>query len=112
MTKQTHQQLTERALKVREHIIGMSAKGGCFIGASLSCVELIVYLYSEWLHLHKEELNNPGRDYFFLSKGHDVPALYGTLAETGIPTAPSPALNFIPAPWGIFLPWRQEWLWT
>src|SRR5438876_9073645 len=84
MTKQTHQQLAERALKVREHIIGMSAKGGCFIGASLSCVELIVYLYSEWLHLHKEELNNPGRDYFFLSKGHDVPALYGTLAETGI----------------------------
>ena len=55
MTKQTHQQLAERALKVREHIIGMSAKGGCFIGASLSCVELIVYLYSEWLDLHKEE---------------------------------------------------------
>ncbi len=84
MTKQTHQQLTERALKVREHIIRMSANGGCFIGASLSCVELIVYLYSEWLNLHKDALQDPARDYFFLSKGHDVPALYGTLAETGI----------------------------
>ncbi len=84
MTKQTHQQLTERALKVREHIIRLSAGGGCFIGASLSCVELVVYLYSEWLNLQGNDLNNPGRDYFFLSKGHDVPALYGTLVETGI----------------------------
>src|SRR5687768_18006279 len=26
---------------------------------------------------------DPDRDYFLLSKGHDVPALYGTLAELG-----------------------------
>jgi transketolase len=84
MNRQTQQRLTERALKVREHIIRLSAGGGCFIGASLSCVELIVYLYSEWLNLQSNDLNNPGRDYFFLSKGHDVPALYGTLVETGI----------------------------
>ncbi|HTO93768.1 MAG TPA: thiamine pyrophosphate-dependent enzyme, partial [Bacteroidota bacterium] len=28
-------------------------------------------------------LGDPSRDYLFLSKGHDVPALYGTLAELG-----------------------------
>jgi transketolase len=28
-------------------------------------------------------VKDPDRDYFFLSKGHDVPALYGTLAELG-----------------------------
>ena len=59
----------------------------------------------------------PQRDYLFLSKGHDVPALYGTLAElgffptraaapttcrstitsTGTPTAPSPASSSTPA---------------
>jgi transketolase len=29
-------------------------------------------------------LEDPQRDYLFLSKGHDVPALYGTLVEVGI----------------------------
>lgn len=69
------------ALRVREHIIGMSVGGGCFIGASLSCVELVVYLYAEFLNVDKDDLQNPERDYLFLSKGHDVPALYSTLAE-------------------------------
>lgn len=76
-------ELTARSLKVRGHIIRMTAGGGCFIGASLSCVELMVYLYSEVLELDPGNLKDPGRDYLFLSKGHDVPALYGTLAELG-----------------------------
>ncbi|MBK8981187.1 MAG: transketolase [Ignavibacteria bacterium] len=61
----------------------MSGDGGCFIGASLSCADLIVFLYSEFLNIRKDNLNDPERDYFFLSKGHDVPALYGTFAELG-----------------------------
>lgn len=75
--------LSARALKVREHIIRMTAGGGCFVGASLSCVELMVYLYSEVLELDPDNLQDPHRDYLFLSKGHDVPAMYGTLAELG-----------------------------
>ena len=71
------------SLKVREHIIRMSTDGGCFIGASLSCADLIVYLYSNVLKVSPETVTDPNRDYFFLSKGHDVPALYGTLAERG-----------------------------
>lgn len=71
------------AFAVRQHIIRMSAGGGCFIGASLSCVELMVYLYNEFLNVHTDNLSDPERDYLFLSKGHDVPALYGTLAELG-----------------------------
>lgn len=76
--------LTQRALKVREHIIRMSTGGGCFTGASLSCTDLLVYLYSAHMNICKENLDDPERDYLFLSKGHDVPALYGTLAELGI----------------------------
>lgn len=72
------------ALRVREHIIRMSTDGGCFVGASLSVTDLIVYLYSDFLNIYKENLNDPKRDYLFLSKGHDVPALYGTLVEMGI----------------------------
>jgi transketolase len=75
--------LAETALRVREHIIRMSADGGCFIGASLSCADLIVFLYGEILDISPARVQDPGRDYLLLSKGHDVPALYGTLAELG-----------------------------
>lgn len=76
-------ELKQRAYNVREHIIRMSTDGGCFIGASLSCADLIVYLYDSYLNITKDTLKDPNRDYFFLSKGHDVPALYGTFAEIG-----------------------------
>jgi transketolase len=75
--------LRARALAVRAHIVRMSGGGGCFIGASLSCTDLIVYLYERILRVCPETLNDPARDLFLLSKGHDVPALYGTLAELG-----------------------------
>ena len=83
MDKLKNTELKETAFRVREHIIRMSSDGGCFIGASLSCADLIVYLYKEFLNVNKDNLNDPTRDYLFLSKGHDVPALYGTFAEIG-----------------------------
>lgn len=84
MTNTKLVQLQSTALRVREHIIRMSAGGGCFIGASLSCVELMVYLYEDFLrHGMGDGTPAPERDYLFLSKGHDVPALYGTFAELG-----------------------------
>jgi transketolase len=83
MNKKKIENLQSLSTKVREHIINMSADGGCFIGASLSCADLIVYLYSEFLNISPSNLTDPERDYLFLSKGHDVPALYGTLAEFG-----------------------------
>jgi transketolase len=83
LDKLKNTELKETAFRVREHIIRMSTDGGCFIGASLSCADLIVYLYKEFLNISKDNLNDPTRDYLFLSKGHDVPALYGTFAEIG-----------------------------
>ena len=71
------------ALRVREHIVRMATGGGCFIGASLSCADLVAYLYARVLRVSPATLTDPDRDWFFLSKGHDVPALYGTLAELG-----------------------------
>ncbi|EHQ30550.1 transketolase [Mucilaginibacter paludis] len=76
--------LKDIAFKVRQHIIRMSTDGGCFVGASLSAADLIVYLYAEFLNINKDNLDDPNRDYLFLSKGHDVPALYGTFAEIGL----------------------------
>jgi len=76
--------LKEMSLKVRENIIRMATDGGCFLGASLSCADLIVYLYNHYLNINRDNLDDPNRDYLFLSKGHDVPALYGTFAEIGL----------------------------
>ncbi|MFN5549475.1 MAG: transketolase, partial [Bacteroidota bacterium] len=76
-------QLKNLALSVRENIIKLSTDGGCFTGASLSCADLFVFLYQRFLNVTKDNLNDPLRDYLFLSKGHDVPALYGLFAEIG-----------------------------
>lgn len=83
LSKDEIKELEALAFRVREHIIRMSGKGGCFIGASLSCADLLVFLYSRLLNITKENLDDLKRDYLFLSKGHDVPALYGTLSELG-----------------------------
>jgi transketolase len=75
------------ALRVREHVIRMTRGGGCFLGASLSCADLLVHLYTKVLRVAPATLDDPERDYLLLSKGHDVPALYATLAELGfLPT--------------------------
>jgi transketolase len=75
--------LVEQARRVRAHAIRMATDGGCFLGASLSCADLLVYLYDRVLRTSPARLADPDRDYLLLSKGHDVPALYGTLAERG-----------------------------
>ncbi len=78
-----HTDLRALALRVREHVVRMAQGGGCFIGASLSCADLLVYLYARVLRIAPDRCSDPDRDYLLLSKGHDVPALYGTLAELG-----------------------------
>jgi transketolase len=83
LSNERKQHLQDTAMRVREHIVRMSTGGGCFIGASLSCADLLVYLYGEVLDVSPDTVNDPQRDYLLLSKGHDVPALYGTLAENG-----------------------------
>ena len=46
--------LETMAFKVRQHIIKMSTDGGCFVGASLSATDLIVYLYNHFLDISTE----------------------------------------------------------
>jgi transketolase len=81
MHNEIKQSLENLALRVREHVVRMSGNGGCFIGASLSAVDVIVYLYREFLKI--SDPKDCMRDYFMLSKGHDVPALYGLFVELG-----------------------------
>lgn len=76
----TPKELEDIALRVRERMVRMASRGGCFLGASLSCADLFVYLYKGFLRGGPQDFD---RDYLLLSKGHDVPALYGTFAEIG-----------------------------
>ncbi len=79
----TNEQLELISRNVRKHILTMSKSGGCFLGAAMSCVETMVYLYGKQANISPETTQDPNRDYVFLSNGHDVPSLYGTLAEFG-----------------------------
>jgi len=50
-------------------------------GGVLSCVDIIVYLYSMRLKIKNiNQFKSLNRDRFILSKGHSVPAIYSTLA--------------------------------
>lgn len=75
--------LVERSFNVRRNILRLTGRGGCFAGAALSCVDLLVFLYGRVARVSPTKLDDPNRDYVLLSKGHAVPALYGTLIEYG-----------------------------
>lgn len=77
-------QLEITACKVRMGIIeGVhSAKSG-HPGGSLSCADILTYLYFKQMNIDPENPKMPDRDRFVLSKGHAAPALYSVLASRG-----------------------------
>ena len=77
-------ELQNIANEVRKNIIveTHAAKSG-HPGGSLSCADMITYLYFEEMNVDPANPDNPDRDRFVLSKGHSAPALYGVLAERG-----------------------------
>lgn len=74
----------ELAKNMRKSILLMThrAKGG-HPGGCLSASDLIAVLYSSYMRIDPMNPLWPGRDYFFLSKGHAVPAQYAVLMELG-----------------------------
>ena len=77
-------ELETAVLKVRMGIIeGVhSAKSG-HPGGSLSCAEILTYLYFVHMNIDPENPKMENRDRFVLSKGHAAPALYSVLANRG-----------------------------
>lgn len=75
--------LANAAYRARRTVLEMSARGGCFVGSALSCVDLLVELYFRQLRVDPIDPGWDARDIFLLSKGHAVPALYAVLAERG-----------------------------
>ncbi len=82
--RECSQALTERADRIREHIVTMCAgvEGG-HLGGSMSVVEVLTALYFAVLRVDPQWPEDPARDILLLSKGHAAIALYATLAEAG-----------------------------
>lgn len=80
----SHSELLEVTRRMRRNIIKMThrAKGG-HPGGCLSAADLLAVLYMKVLRLDPRNPHWEKRDFFFLSKGHAVPALYAILSERG-----------------------------
>ena len=84
MDKQTELDLKRIACKVRIGIIhGVHAAKSGHPGGSLSCADILTYLYFKEMNIDPKNPKDPKRDRFVLSKGHAAPALYSTLAQRG-----------------------------
>jgi transketolase len=71
----------------RLNIISAIKKAGSgHIGSSLSSMDIFVFLYFYEMNTLKMGFDNPDRDIFFSSKGHDAPGQYSALMAAGIIT--------------------------
>ena len=77
-------ELQKMANEVRKGIVTAvhSAKAG-HPGGSLSAADVFTYLYFEEMHIDPKNPDDPDRDRFVLSKGHNTPAYYAVLAHRG-----------------------------
>jgi|ERR1035437_6589635 transketolase len=60
--------------------------GSGHLGSSLSSMDIVVWLYYKEMNILSKGLDNPNRDIYFSSKGHDVPGLYAVLFSLGLLT--------------------------
>ena len=54
------------------------------IGGGYSAVDIMAVLYTRILHLNRENLTDPNRNIFILSKGHIATTMFAVLAHAGI----------------------------
>ncbi len=77
-------ELKKTANEIRKGIVTAvhAAKAG-HPGGSLSCADIMTYLYFEEMNIDPKDPKKADRDRFVLSKGHCAPALYSALAYRG-----------------------------
>ena len=76
--------MSRLAYDLRKDVVNMIMAGnGGHIGGDMSVMETLVTLYFDQMHISAENMTDPNRDYFVLSKGHAVEAYYAVLAKKG-----------------------------
>ena len=84
MNEQRKIELRKLALEARKQIIiGTNRAKSGHPGGSLSCVDILTYLYFDKMNIDPQNPKKEGRDRVVLSKGHAAPALYAVLALRG-----------------------------
>ena len=80
----TKEQLLVHTQNMRRNIVKMvhQAASG-HPGGSLSCTDILAWLYFNEMNIDEHNVNTTNRDRFVLSKGHASPALYAVLSEKG-----------------------------
>lgn len=77
-------ELKAKTFELRKNVLDMimQAKAG-HIGGDFSVMDILATLYLKQMNISPENMDDPDRDYFVLSKGHSVEAYYAVLAEKG-----------------------------
>lgn len=76
--------LTALAYDLRKDVINMICAGKAgHIGGDMSVMDTLVTLYFSQMNISPENMDDPDRDLFVMSKGHSVEALYAVLAKKG-----------------------------
>lgn len=72
------------AYEMRERTIDIIVEGKTgHIGGDMSVMEILTELYFEQMNISPENMDDPNRDKFVMSKGHSMEAYYAVLAEKG-----------------------------
>ncbi len=77
-------ELTAKSFELRQVVLDMIMQsGGGHIGGDFSVMDILVTLYFKQMNISPENMDDPERDMFVMSKGHSVEAYYAVLAAKG-----------------------------
>ena len=65
-------------------LVAVKAAGSGHLGSSFSAMDVVVHLFYRELNTATVGFDDPDRDVYFSSKGHDVPGLYAVLHALGV----------------------------
>lgn len=65
-------------------LVAVKRAGSGHLGSSFSAMDIVTHLYYQEMNTLHVGLENPDRDIYFSSKGHDVPGLYALLHGAGV----------------------------
>jgi transketolase len=65
-------------------LVAVKRAGSGHLGSSFSAMDIVVHLFYAELNTAQVGFDDPDRDVYFSSKGHDVPGLYAVLHALGV----------------------------
>ena len=87
--------LTALSYDLRKDVIEIICAGKAgHIGGDMSVIDTLITLYFKQMNISPENMDDPNRDRFVMSKGHSVEALYAVLAKKGFFTLEEVLENF------------------